>query len=330
MESILVLLQDGLIPENVRDEMIHELMTQYVEGALESSIVSKVIGNVLQKGYSKISFRLEPFVLKQSTQRNKFQKHFVLAGEKMLNYEFIPLSENALIIKFGEQINHDIHRRVRQFINYFTDHHIEGIIEVVPAYTTVTVYYDPIQFVKNINRKSHIEVLPFERVCTVLKNVLSSLQSTHIPQRNEVVIPICYGGEFGPDLEEVARRNQLTPEEVVNIHTNGHYVVYMIGFVPGFAYLGGMSERIATPRKQSPRLRIPAGSVGIAGMQTGIYPIESPGGWQLIGRTPIQLFRPHHPQPSLLQVGDRVRFQPITREEYKQLQEENNEYSCDS
>lgn len=262
--------------------------------------------------------------------QNKFQKHLVLLGEKMLNYEFIPLSEHALIVKFGEQINHDIHRRVRQFTNYFTDHHIEGIIEVVPAYTTVTVYYHPIQFVKNLNRKSHIEVLPFERICTVLKNILSSLESVNISHGNEVVIPVCYGGEFGPDLEEVAKKNELTIEEVVNIHTNGHYVVYMIGFAPGFAYLGGMSERIATPRKHSPRLHIPAGSVGIGGMQTGIYPIESPGGWQLIGRTPIQLFRPHHPQPSLLQVGDCVRFQAITREEYKQLQEENNEYSCDS
>lgn len=246
----------------------------------------------------------------------------------MLSYELIPLSENALVIKFGEQITPDVHQRVRQVATYFTEHHVEGIIEVVPAYTTVTVYYDPVQFAKNTNRKSDIEVLPFEGICTVLKNILSSLESANTPQGNEVVIPVCYGGEFGPDLEEVARRNQLTPEEVVDIHTNGHYLVYMIGFAPGFAYLGGMSEKIATPRKNSPRLHIPAGSVGIAGMQTGVYPIESPGGWQLIGRTPLQLFRPHHPQPSLLQTGDRVRFQAITREEYKQLQEENNGDSC--
>ncbi|MGG6431965.1 5-oxoprolinase subunit PxpB [Anoxybacillus sp. D401a] len=248
----------------------------------------------------------------------------------MLNYEFIPLSENALIIKFGDQINYDIHQQVRQVFTYFMEHRVKEIIEIVPAYTTITVYYDPVQVAKNTNRKAGIEVLPFERICTVLKNILSSLGSVNISHGNEVVIPVCYGGEFGPDLEEVARKNQLTPEEVIDIHARGHYFVYMIGFAPGFAYLGGMSEKIATPRKHSPRLRVPAGSVGIASVQTGIYPIDSPGGWQLIGRTPIQLFRPLHPQPSLLQVGDRVRFQPITREEYKQLQEENNEYSCDS
>lgn len=248
----------------------------------------------------------------------------VLSEEKMLNYELIPLNENALVIKFGEQIALDIHQRVRQVSIYFMENHVEGIIEVVPAYTTVTVYYDPLQLTKNTNRKWDVEVLPFERVCTVLKNILLSLENADAPKGKEVVIPVCYGGEFGPDLEEVARRNQLTPEEVIDIHTNGHYLVYMIGFAPGFAYLGGMSEKIATPRKDSPRLHIPAGSVGIAGMQTGVYPIESPGGWQLIGRTPLQLFRPHHPQPSLLQTGDRIRFQAITKEEYKQLQEEDN------
>jgi inhibitor of KinA len=254
----------------------------------------------------------------------KFQKHLVLSEEKMLNYEFIPLSENTLVIKFGEKITPDIHQRVRQVSTYFIEHHVEGIIEVVPAYTTVTVYYDPLLLLKNTNCNG----LPFERICTVLRNILTSLEYTNTLEGKEVVIPVCYGEEFGPDLEEVARRNQLTPEEVIDIHTNGHYLVYMIGFAPGFAYLGGMSEKIAAPRKDSPRLRIPAGSVGIAGMQTGVYPIESPGGWQLIGRTPLQLFRPHHPQPSLLQVGDHVRFQAITKEEYRQLQEENHGDSC--
>ncbi|WP_044895340.1 5-oxoprolinase subunit PxpB [Bacillus alveayuensis] len=238
----------------------------------------------------------------------------------MENYELIPLSENALIIKFGEQITPEVHQRVRQVSTYFMEQRIEGMIEVVPAYTTVTVYYDPLLLLKNTSGND----LPFEMVCAVLRNILASLEYTDTVEGNEVVIPVCYGEEFGPDLEEVARRNQLTPEEVIDIHTNGHYLVYMIGFAPGFAYLGGMSEKIATPRKDSPRLRIPAGSVGIAGMQTGVYPIESPGGWQLIGRTPLQLFRPDHPQPSLLQVGDRVRFQAITKEEYRKFQEENN------
>jgi inhibitor of KinA len=261
-------------------------------------------------------------------QQDKFQKHLGLSEEKMLDYELIPLSENALVIKFGEQITPEVHQRVRRVFDYFIEHHVEGIIEVVPAYTTVTVYYNPLRLTKNINSKWDRGDLPFEKICTVLNDLLSSLEYVYTPKGKEVVIPVCYGEEFGPDLEEVARRNQLTPEEVIDIHTNGHYLVYMIGFAPGFAYLGGMSEKIAAPRKDSPRLHIPAGSVGIAGMQTGVYPIESPGGWRLIGRTPLRLFRPHHPQPSLLQAGDRVRFQAITKEEYKQLQEENNGDSC--
>jgi inhibitor of KinA len=242
-------------------------------------------------------------------------------------YEFIPLSENAVVIKFGEQISTDVHQWVRQVSAYFTEHQVEGVTEIVPAFTTVTVYYDPFQLARNSTGKWDVKSSPFEKICTILENILSSLRHTASPQGKEVIIPVCYGEEFGPDLEEVARFNQLTPEEVIHIHTSGHYLVYMIGFVPGFAYLGGLSEKIATPRKASPRLRIPAGSVGIAGMQTGVYPIESPGGWQLIGRTPIPLFRPHHPQPSLLQIGDFVRFQAITKEEYQYLQEREHGHS---
>jgi inhibitor of KinA len=137
-----------------------------------------------------------------------------------------------------------------------------------------------------------------------------------------VEIPVCYGGEFGPDLGYVAEHNQLSVEEVIEIHTSGQYLVYMIGFAPGFPYLGGMSERIMAPRRQSPRLAIPAGTVGIAGMQTGVYPIETPGGWQLIGRTPLALFRPQDNPPSLLQSGDIVRFCQISDKEYEEYKEE--------
>ena len=127
---------------------------------------------------------------------------------------------------------------------------------------------------------------------------------------------MCYGGEYGPDLEEVARHNGLSVDEVIALHSGGEYLVYMIGFAPGFPYLGGMSERIAMPRRSSPRAQIPVGSVGIAGMQTGVYPIETPGGWQLIGRTPLALFRPEENPPSLLQAGNKVRFRPISADEF--------------
>ena len=133
-----------------------------------------------------------------------------------------------------------------------------------------------------------------------------------------VSIPVCYGGEFGPDLEYVARHNNLTTDEVIHIHSSGEYLVYMIGFAPGFPFLGGLSPKIATPRRPSPRATIPAGSVGIAGMQTGVYPIETPGGWQLIGRTPQKLFLPNENPPSLLQAGDVVKFCPISFQEYQE------------
>ena len=140
-------------------------------------------------------------------------------------------------------------------------------------------------------------------------------------KKRTIEIPVCYGGEFGPDLSVVAESNGLTEEEVIHIHSNGTYIVYMIGFAPGFPYIGGMPSEIATPRKSSPRLKIPSRSVGIAGSQTGIYPIETPGGWQLIGSTPLKLFSIHHNPPTLLQAGDHVRFKPISYEEYRYLED---------
>ncbi|WP_243290936.1 5-oxoprolinase subunit PxpB [Bacillus sp. FJAT-47783] len=238
-----------------------------------------------------------------------------------VEFEFLPLSENSITIKLGNEMTRTVHEQVRGVMNHLTTPPLKGIIDVVPAYTTVTVYFDPMYFYDGVT-------LPYEKVCSTLKERLESLTVVHIKKGKEVVIPVCYGEEFGPDLEEVAKYLNLTPKEVVSIHTSGRYDVYMLGFAPGFAYLGGMSERIATPRKKTPRLRIPVGSVGIASLQTGIYPIESPGGWQLIGKTPLPLFRPNHKQPSLLQIGDCVIFQSISKEEYRQLEEEYDGNSC--
>ena len=136
-----------------------------------------------------------------------------------------------------------------------------------------------------------------------------------------IEIPTAYGGEFGPDLELVAQHNNLSAAEVVQIHSDTRYLIYMIGFMPGFPYLGGMSPRIATPRKTTPRLKLPAGSVGIAGNQTGIYPAESPGGWQIIGRTPLELFRPTREPPAILQAGDYLTFVSVTPEEFAVIEE---------
>lgn len=140
------------------------------------------------------------------------------------------------------------------------------------------------------------------------------------PESQLITIPVCYGGELGPDLADVAALNKITTDEVINLHSSATYLVHMIGFVPGFAYLGGMPETIAAPRKATPRAAIPAGSVGIAGMQTGIYPLQTPGGWQLIGQTPVKLFDPTRPVPALLKAGDRVQFKRIGMDEFRHLQ----------
>jgi inhibitor of KinA len=179
------------------------------------------------------------------------------------------------------------------------------MVEYVPAFTTVTVYYNPL-------------LLSYKDACSALARIVTDVETAPAVSARTIEIPVCYGGEFGPDLEFVAEHNGLTVDEVVQIHSGGEYLVYMIGFAPGFPYLGGMSVRIQAPRRLSPRLSIPAGTVGIAGMQTGVYPIETPGGWQLIGRTPEELFRPNLSSPSLLQAGDLVRFRPTSRMEYDQ------------
>jgi inhibitor of KinA len=179
--------------------------------------------------------------------------------------------------------------------------------EYVPAYTTITVYYDPC-------------TTSLDDICTRLEQLnATGSAAPELPQRT-VEVPVCYGGSFGEDLDFVARHHGLTADEVVAIHTAGEYVVHLIGFAPGFPYLGGMSQRIATPRRSEPRLSVPAGTVGIAGTQTGIYSIPTPGGWQLIGRTPVALFRPWDDPPSLLRAGDAVRFRAIGEDEYRTLQ----------
>jgi inhibitor of KinA len=231
-----------------------------------------------------------------------------------LDYAFHPLGDQAVMIELGKDIDCQIQKKVMAVSAMLDNHPWEWMVEYVPAFTTVCVYYNPLFFLKN--RVSH--KTPYEAVCDELVQLLNDLDLDERRESRVVEIPVHYGGESGPDLDIVAKHNGLTPEEVVAIHSNGHYFVNMIGFAPGFPYIGGMSEKIATPRKSSPRLKIPAGSVGIAGKQTGIYPIETPGGWQIIGKTPLQLFRPDHDPPSLLKAGDKICFKPITLKEFRE------------
>ncbi|MFB9750224.1 5-oxoprolinase subunit PxpB [Paenibacillus hodogayensis] len=232
----------------------------------------------------------------------------------------VPLGDSALVIQWGDAITPETHQRIRQLTAYLEVEPFVGMIECVPAFTTVTVYYDALIMIEEHGDllASEDSDFPFAIAATLMRGILNRLEKATVHPTRVVDIPVCYGGELGPDLEAVAEHNELGVEEVIAIHTSADYLVYMLGFAPGFAYLGGMSGRIATPRRPSPRLSIPAGSVGIAGNQTGVYPIKTPGGWQLIGKTPIPLFLPRQTPPTLLQAGDVVRFYRISRKEFDQ------------
>ncbi|MGG0462304.1 5-oxoprolinase subunit PxpB [Priestia aryabhattai] len=231
-----------------------------------------------------------------------------------------PLGDSALVITFGDSIQYDIHKQIKTCKDSIELNPFPGFIECVPAFTNLTIFYNPLEVVAAVKKKEKKEfVSPFEVVSSFLQSKLENEQTEKKLDHRTVSIPVCYGGEYGPDLEYVARHHNLTPEEVISIHSEGEYLAYMIGFAPGFPFLGGLSEKIATPRRPSPRTSIPAGSVGIAGMQTGVYPISTPGGWQLIGQTPIKLFLPEQNPPSLLQAGDIVKFEPISKQEYQEI-----------
>lgn len=230
-----------------------------------------------------------------------------------------PLGDAALVIQLGDGIDEAIHRKVKSIITLFEKYPFEGLIETVPAYNSLTVYYNPIEvYFSNGNSGKKT---PYEIVNKTLQDLLAKSSTVNLTNERVVKIPVVYGGDMGPDLEEVASFHGLTPSEVIAIHSSADYLVYMLGFAPGFPFMGGMDNRIATPRKETPRLAIPPGSVGIAGSQTGIYPLETPGGWQIIGRTPLDLFLPAQFPPTLLQPGDRIRFTPITLEEYQRVSE---------
>ncbi len=222
---------------------------------------------------------------------------------------FHPLGDCGLLVTLWDAIDENGFQAVRKCHYALTHPAIEGVQEIIPGYVTLTLLYDPIR-------------LAYAQLVDGVKERLSQVERATLPPPQVITIPVAYGGEFGPDLEFVAAHNHLSPEEVVTIHASGHYPVYMLGFTPGFPYLGGLSEKIWTPRLKSPRTRVPAGSVGIANNQTGIYPVDSPGGWQIIGRTPLTLFNPLSDQPFLIQPGQCVSFEPITPDAFYRLKGE--------
>lgn len=245
------------------------------------------------------------------------------ADERIVDYRFDPLGEAAVTIVFGQRIEEETYRRVSALTALLEERPFIGMMECVPAFASVTVHYNPFAVLSSRSELEQKQGTIFETVCTRIQAMMphAALCDGPLAQRRTIEIPVCYGGDWGPDLGNVAKHNGLSEEEVIAIHTQGVYLVYMIGFAPGFPYLGGMSRRIAAPRHQTPRMRVPNGSVGIAGEQTGVYPLAMPGGWQLIGRTPLTLFQPESDHPSLLSAGDQVTFKAITREQYEQYRQ---------
>ena len=227
-------------------------------------------------------------------------------GVRILN-----AGEQGIVIEFGNQISATINARVHKIAKMLIDSMGDKIIEVVPTYRSLLVYFNPLRI-----QRAQL-VLHIEEVIINEKN--GEMEEN---QGKIVYIPVCYDEEFGPDLQFVAQHNGLTVNEVIDIHTSTPYLVYMLGFTPGFPYLGGMSDKIATPRLEKPRTKIVAGSVGIAGSQTGFYPIDSPGGWRLIGRTPVKAFQPQSEQPFLFEAGVYLQFQAVTRKRYDEIEQE--------
>jgi inhibitor of KinA len=219
---------------------------------------------------------------------------------------FQPASDQSLFLYFGQEISREANEQIRRFLRLIEQEPIAGVRNLHPAYCSVLVNFDA--------RKWRHDTLQRE-----LSTYLRRLEKVKLPEPREVEIPVCYGGDFGPDLREVAASRGLSPEQVIELHTSTSYLVYFLGFVPGFAYLGELPEALVTPRLGSPRKKVPAGSVGIAGNQTGVYPFETPGGWRLLGRTPLAMFRADREHLSVLSIGDRVRFVPILRELFEEL-----------
>lgn len=221
----------------------------------------------------------------------------------------LTVGDCAVSVEFGQEISLEINHKVMALKMVLEREPIRGIVELIPTYCSLLIQYDPMG-------------LRYGQLRDRLEALVTQLDEVEMPPKQVVEIPVAYGGEYGPDLGEVARAHNISEEEVIKLHSEPEYPIYMLGFVAGFPYLGGMNKAIATPRKKSPRLKIEAGSVGIAGEQTGIYSVESPGGWQIIGRTPLKLYDVNRNEPVLLKAGQYIKFKPITKEEFRAMENE--------
>jgi KipI family sensor histidine kinase inhibitor len=219
-----------------------------------------------------------------------------------LSVRFVDAGESCLVVELGDRIDVALNLQVRALCLAVERAGLAGVQEAVPTYRSLAIYYDPLRIGRGALK---------ENIDALLHSTLDQVKE----QPRVVEVPTVYGSEFGPDLEFVARHTGLSPDEVICLHTEPLYHVYMLGFTGGFPYLGGLSERLSVPRLRTPRLMVPAGSVGIAGTQTGVYPLESPGGWRIIGRTSLCLFDPSRQIPTPILPGDKVRFVQIPQRE---------------
>lgn len=218
--------------------------------------------------------------------------------------QLAPLGDTAVVMTLGNVIKETTLNRVRDLAAHLERNPPPGVVEVVPAFGAVTVYYDPV----------HSQ--DFAALCEELRRCAERIKPAKGREPRTLTVPVCYGGEFGPDLAAAAAKARLSEAAVIALHAKPRYWVQAVGFAPGFPYLGKLPAKLHMPRHATPRVRVEAGSVGIGGELTGIYPAASPGGWQIIGRTPLNLFRPEADEPALLHMGDRVRFKPVSREEF--------------
>jgi inhibitor of KinA len=239
--------------------------------------------------------------------------------------QFQIASDQSLLVYFGRpenksgtkaqdpqnQITIESNERVRRLLRMTDFEPIAGVRNLHPGYCSLLIKFD-------------VMLLRHEELEEIVRGYIDRMEKAALPGPRLVEIPVCYGGEFGPDLEEVAELHRITAAQAIELHASTYYLVYFLGFAPGFAYLGELPEALATPRLTMPRRSVPAGSVGIAGSQTGVYPISTPGGWRLLGRTPLAMFRPERAEMSLLSIGDRVRFVPISREQFRKAKLENS------
>jgi KipI family sensor histidine kinase inhibitor len=220
---------------------------------------------------------------------------------------FLPASDRSLLVYLGEKVTLAAHQRVRRLLRLLESEPIAGVRNLHPAYCSLLVNFDALRW-------SHatLEI--------ILRGYIGRMQELPLPEPRQMEIPVSYGGEFGADLDEVASICKVSPGRVIELHSSVTYTVYFLGFVPGFAYLGELPASLVTSRLDTPRQNVPAGSVGIAANQTGVYPFATPGGWRLIGRTPVVMFRPDRTDMSFLSIGDRVRFTPISKGQFAAME----------